>query len=481
MKFLQYIGILVLSLLIASCNSGSDVSDGSGSGSTEVSVSIGERSGGSSAELSPELFPAEIISFRFTVTGPNMDPMEQIVNVVGTDPFTVIFIVPNGYRCFSIYASDAPNGEGTVLYSGVTCQDIGGGPETVTVFMQLQLACDLYVDVETGDDDTNDGSQALPYETITKAIFEAGDRPILNASICIAAGTYYGTTGYGYGYGYAGGSPPRVVGPGNEIFPLELLSGMSLICTGADRTTVIDAYDSWSTAILSIDGPGASVEGCTVIVDEDWTGIYSDQQITIDNVLIESGGCCGFAYEGIALRSGSDGSVISNSTIRNIDSVDGDTAISVDDSNVTITDNVIEDNASGGIVVWGGTSLISGNTINNNFYFGINIDGGTSTITNNDIYDNDVGIYVDEATVTIRDSEIYCNNDADLISDSTIEVDAINNSWDHDSLTVPNGPTIDLFNNCLGGVDICKGGGGYSGNPVPLYDPFNSAVPGGCL
>ena len=27
MKFLQYIGILVLSLLIASCNSGSDVSD----------------------------------------------------------------------------------------------------------------------------------------------------------------------------------------------------------------------------------------------------------------------------------------------------------------------------------------------------------------------------------------------------------------------------------------------------------------------
>ncbi|HDK81277.1 MAG TPA: DUF1565 domain-containing protein, partial [Nitrospirae bacterium] len=193
MKFPQYIGLLALCLLIASCSSGSSsVSDSSDEGWTEVSVTIGERSGGSAAQ-GPELFPASIETFRFTVTGPDMSPMKEIVDVQGQDTITVVFVVPNGPdRCFRI---DALDGDGRLLYSGVTCADIQG-PTSVTVYMRTQ--CDIYVDINTGDDDINDGSIAMPLETITRAIEEAGIREIDNAVICVAAGTYYGSGGYAY-------------------------------------------------------------------------------------------------------------------------------------------------------------------------------------------------------------------------------------------------------------------------------------------
>jgi hypothetical protein len=78
------------------------------------------------------------------------------------------------------------------------------------------------------------------------------------------------------------------------------------------------------------------------------------------------------------------------------------------------------------------------------------------------------------ASPSINGNRIYCNTPgSDLNAAGTIALNATLNSWDHDSNTVPTGPTVGIAG-CPAGTDICGGG-------TLTYIPFNPAVPGGCL
>ncbi len=469
MKYLQYIGFLALSLMIASCNSGSDVSDSSGSGSTEVAVTIGERSAGGSAAQGPELFPASVASFEFSVTGPNMSPLGQIVDLQpGQTSFTVIFIVPNGLnRCFAINALNAIGG---LAYSGVSCVDINGGTPIVTVYMQQE--CALYVDVNTGVDTPDCTDSNNPCQTITYALTQTAG----NEAICVAAGTYDDT---------------------NESFPLNLLPGTSLICQGAGYSTIIDDYPG--TVING--AAGALIQGCQILGDP---AIDDDSEITtVIDVLLDGNNSAysgiilyadsivmnstlqNFDYSGIEINSGSptitnntitgtnyypaidsstDGSpVISNNTITGTTDDDG---IEISNGSPTITGNTITGSGDDGIDVWTtGSVVIRDNIITGSGDDGIEVGTtGSADITGNTITGNNYGVNIENNGNPVINSNILsCNTQVDLRNATSNAIDAQSNQWD-------NAPPTEVVGTCnLAGEDICNTGRGsvnFTGNTI---------------
>jgi hypothetical protein len=366
----------------------------------------------------------------------------------------------------------------------------------------------LYV-ATSGSDTTGTGTQANPYQTISKALTATPG----NEGVFVSAGTY------------------------TPVTTLQLKAGTALACTGPGHTTII--YRPISGTPVAIAGNVAAIiDGCTVA--ETGTLVVNpliDDTLgatTINNTLVEcslnntnigialqnnsavmNSRMSNCAYNaspgyGISITGGSalissntftanigaiqvsgGAPTIANNTI-NYNTGNGITiTVGVGSPAPIITANTINNNLNG-IVVSGGTSTISSNMIDSNSSIGISMTGGTAFINNNLVSTNGTGISISNvspvingntiisnstgisvigspASPAINNNSIYCNTTTDLNLAGTISVDATANSWDHDSKTSPVGPTTAAAG-CAGGVDICLGGS-------VSYSPSNSAVP----
>ena len=140
MRYLQFIGLMVLSLMILSCSGGLGNSDDlsrTGSGTATVIVNVGGRDGSSIA--APEQAPAGVASVRFYITGSDMDPIERTVLVTGTS-VSETFDVPIGpNRHFEVFAYTA---NGTLYYYGDAYADLevgaGGEPVSVSIILSME-------------------------------------------------------------------------------------------------------------------------------------------------------------------------------------------------------------------------------------------------------------------------------------------------------------------------------------------------------
>ncbi len=130
MRYLLYIGLIsIISLTIASCGSGS----GQGSGvtnNTAVVINLGQRDI-SGAEVSAQAISYSYIVIR--ISAPDMDTIEETVNVAGMNSVEVNIEVPNGSnRHFEVFAYNEFN---TLLCYGDTYVDLDGTPVIVSIIM----------------------------------------------------------------------------------------------------------------------------------------------------------------------------------------------------------------------------------------------------------------------------------------------------------------------------------------------------------
>lgn len=427
--------------------------------------------------------PSNVVSVSLTVRANDMVTITKTADTTGLNSVSFTVEVPNGInREFVVMGFDATS---AVAYWGHAFADLNGNPMSLPINMINfgSVTNILYVSAK-GDDITGDGTQAMPFRSITRAL-TASTASIGNDAILVEQGTYDATSG--------------------EVFPLQLNPATALVCLGSNHSSVIDGT---SSTIAIYGDTGAIVDNCRIIPGCDATAI--DDRIggatpaptTINQVLIDQDPGGGFPcppWDAIILSA--------DSTVNNVSYVDvWSSFVYVNSGNPTIKNTTIlgTSNSSDGIYVLTGNPLIQNNTIigssstGSGIYIstgsptidgntinwgtagtaGIYVFNGAPLITRNTITNNNTGISVFSSTAnpTINNNSIYCNISSDLSTTSLTLFDASNNSWDHDAATTPAGPTIS-GTSCTGGVDIC-----YSvGSPAPLFDPFGPAVPGGCL
>jgi hypothetical protein len=106
------------------------------------------------------------------------------------------------------------------------------------------FCAEYYVDATRDPTDpTNDGTFEKPWATITEAISKVDPNDLDAIVIYVASGIYDVLKG--------------------EVFPLEVMSNISLI--GADKdTTIIDAKDSISCHIQLVERAGVTIENLTL-------------------------------------------------------------------------------------------------------------------------------------------------------------------------------------------------------------------------
>ncbi len=180
--------------------------------------------------------------------------------------------------------------------------------------------------------------------------------------------------------------------------------------------------------------------------------------------------------------------VISGNTITGLNTISSAAGIRIfpgAGSGGLITGNTI-DNQYTGIDIQDAIT-VQNNNINSNLNgisIGISITGVTALINSgNRIYNNTRGIQVTSGDPLIQGNAIYCNTMYDFGDERTAAtpVDVSGNTWDHDTGTIPSGPTTDPTGQCktlTTGVDICYD---TTVTVPPAYTPFNPAVTGGCL
>jgi parallel beta-helix repeat protein len=293
-----------------------------------------------------------------------------------------------------------------------------------------------------------DGTREHPFRTITGALAVTK----INEAIFVEAGTYDDVTG-------------------GESFPLLLKAGTALVGLGPNHSTALDAS---ALSFGGINGGSlAFVYGLRIIVC-DATGIDDlGLPMSIHNVLIDDSGCGGpGALDGIILAADS---TVSNVTVNN----PWGSGITVNAGNPVISNSTLTGGAFTfyGIYVGGGAPVISNNIITNSSSgTGIFISNVSPTVTNNDVHNNATGIFVSGSTAIplVTGNSIYCNTDIDMnVDPSVIGFIATLNSWDHDATTPTKGPTSATGVLCVGGVDICLGGG-------ITFVPISAAVSNGC-
>lgn len=381
--------------------------------------------------------PSIVKSIFINISAADITTISDTFNVsAGTIVTRSYSIDPGTERTFSAYAYDGVSGSGLLLYQGTSIDDLTAGVSASVVINMAHLG--QFVDVNSGDDISGDGSPANPYKTITFALSTStGNEPIN-----VAAGFYNITTG--------------------ETFPLELKTGTALTCYGNGYTTVIDATDSFSYTILG--AAGTTIEGCNVVASESAIAISDEgKQITINDNIIEA---VPGTYDNSGIYLTAD-STVSNSVIRFFSRGEGGgEGIMVDGSSPSISGSTIISNEYGIYAFGNSNPTISFNTITSNLV-GI-VSFGNSVITNNTITgNNDYGIEVafGAATTLINDNILSCNSKYDIQYNSTSDVDAKNNRWDHS-------PPTWWDSACSFGTDICDNGGfinytGYTLAPSP--------------
>ena len=222
-----------------------------------------------------------------------------------------------------------------------------------------------------------DGSQELPWETITHALDSVEGSPATPVTIHVAGGIYSPNTGGETADG--------------ETFPLNMKSWVSIVGEGPEHSTMLDA-EGWAYHVICCeDISGVVIEGFTITgglargefgQSDSWGGgIYCwNSSITIRNNRITSnsahfgGGICSYYSSGV---------IADNVLVNNLAMYGG--AIDCSESSMTISGNTISGNrvtggvtgaGGGGIYCWGGSPIIVDNTISDNLAYYAHWDSG---------------------------------------------------------------------------------------------------------
>ncbi|WMW25326.1 right-handed parallel beta-helix repeat-containing protein [Methanolobus sediminis] len=178
--------------------------------------------------------------------------------------------------------------------------------------------------------------------------------------------------------------------------------------------------------------------------------IYADN-VTIDGFNVTGSG----TYEGISLSSSNDSIIINNTCTVN------SFGIYLDHSNnITVTDNILNNNINAGILTsYSSYNTLTNNEINNNGNDGIYLHTSSyNTLTDNFVnYNEGTGIYLDNScnNNTIEHNRVHDNYDIGiLVSDSDNNILTDNNIYNnYDGITLSYSNTNTLTDNILDNND----------------------------
>jgi len=133
-KLLILLSILGLAIIYISCGGSGDLSS---SGTTKVTINLGERSAISKEKSGifkeTATIPSEVVSIRFTISAPDMVTIQKVIEVAGRTVISETFEIPNGQnRLIVVEALDA---RGNVIYRGETTINLTGSAVTVRIIL----------------------------------------------------------------------------------------------------------------------------------------------------------------------------------------------------------------------------------------------------------------------------------------------------------------------------------------------------------
>lgn len=417
-------------------------------------------------------------SFDFSSPSYTGEPGETSCLIAGLDPATTYYFV--------VRAMDrAGNIDLNTSQQSITTP--GAGSE-------------LYVDVNTGSDNSGCGTSNSPCRTITYAL----SKSLSDQTIHVAKGTYNdasgetfplqlkpGTTLLGEGYWWNG----------VKVIKETYIEGTTPMILGADDASIISCYlkpTGWGSNARAIDDAGHSI---TVF------------HCTIDGTLAP--GLQGIAFFGgsslidsrVENFSGGGGRAIEvwgtgNALINDNVVVNNSHGINVVASNSDINNNWVEDIYSSGINIGYSDSLTTGvtvfrNTVSNVGVDGISIISATDTrivrnsisysagygisiwnyqqptnmvvVIHNSITEgSSVGIHLLHGGAIISCNNIACNVGGVFVRSGQV-IDLRENAWDHNPPTINDGRGA-TDPGCDGIYDICYEAD-YAHTPEPLYIP----------
>jgi parallel beta-helix repeat protein len=366
---------------------------------------------------------------------------------------------------------------------------------------------ELYVDVNSGIDNSGCGTSSSPCKTITYALSKSpGDQTIHVAKgIYNAAGGEIfplqlksGTKLYGEGYWWMG----------QKVIKETFIEGTTPMILGADNASIVSCYlkpTDWGTDSKAIDDDGYSilVYHCTIdgVLAPSLTGLAFSGESSIVSSRVENFSGPG----GRAIQVWGAGNVLINDNVV----VNNSHGIWVNASNTDITNNRVEDISSAGIGVGVSDQLVTDvlvfrNTVKNTNINGISIMSATNTriiwnqvsyassygisiwnyqqasntviVCNNSITNGgSSGIYVLDGNATITHNNIACNVAGAFVRSDQV-IDLRWNAWDNNPPTINDGrgPSDP---GCDGTFDICYEAA-YASTPEPLYLPCD--IKGSC-
>ncbi len=238
---------------------------------------------------------------------------------------------------------------------------------------------DFYVDVNSGNDSTGDGSPETPWQTVTYAISAVHGSPFNPMTIHLSEGVY--------DEGQIITDPwESICGEGADLTTLSSNAAWGTILTNAGTTLenvsvingVSDAVNlrfdsvvrhctvtSGSVAVYVSQATNPIFEANTIILNENHTGIEcwdAADLLVIDNIIVGNG------VHGILVQNNSGIDIFNNIISNNVQN--GITSQST--GNVSISFNTIYTNGSDGIQCVLGTPYIANNIIAVNGHYGIN-------------------------------------------------------------------------------------------------------------
>ncbi|MGZ7095433.1 MAG: right-handed parallel beta-helix repeat-containing protein [Methanobacterium sp.] len=295
---------------------------------------------------------------------------------------------------------------------------------TLATISASSAATDVYVD--TNGNDTNPGTEILPYQTINYGIQNVDN----NGTVHIGAGNYR-----------------TYVNPDHKDYEITINKDVNLQGAGSDQTTIDPGTNGNIFAISP--GKTVTIENLKIQNGEENVGgaIYNQGTLTIQNCVFENNHARGDGgaisnrqgtlnivdseFKNNYAASGYYGGAISNSngnlTITNSKfdgnhaEYDGGAIYAIGSSTIIITGCEFKNNlagGNGGVIYNSGTMIITGSNINQNTANqgsgGAIYNVGLLTITNNTITNNNAtqrggGIY-NVGTLIITNSSITENN-----------------------------------------------------------------------
>jgi hypothetical protein len=290
--------------------------------------------------------------------------------------------------------------------------------------LSMSYASTYFVNASTGNDGNNGTSSGTAFKTITHALSVATNTDVIN----VAAGTYNVALG--------------------EVFPLTMVSGVTLTGTAGALTTIIDATGSNERVITcSANSNSTVIQGLTI------TGGSSIGN-TVTNFTAHGGG--------ISFTGG-------DQTILQKNIITGNSAYGYNGLNPSVSGNVNGGNASGGgIYVSSASPTIINNVISNNIAqggIGWSFNGGTSDQAHNGGSGTGGGIDAAFANaMTIANNTFYGNaangGNGGATNSSAFATPSGGNG---NAGAVSAGGSVTVFNNIFVN-NSCTGGNPGSGN-----------------